>query len=87
MDKKILSIENFIKLGILLGALFTFGYDIKTEVRELIINSKADGRINEQRFSILEASTNDHGMRLNDIDKWRYRVDAILPDEPKIKRK
>lgn len=87
MDKKLFSLENVVKLGILMAAFFTFSYDIKNDVRETIINMKADSRINNARFEVLEASSENLEGRMNVVEKWQIETDAILQERLKIKKK
>lgn len=54
LDQPIISINNFIKVVVLLGALYVNNQDIKQSIRDEIVDRKAEDRIIINRLDAIE---------------------------------
>lgn len=85
-DKKLFSANDFIKLGGLLVSLCGLYFALRSDIRDIRAEQKSDNKIVNSQIELLQAANSRQDNRTNELEKWKYKVDAILNDEPKIKR-
>lgn len=94
LDKKMFSPSDFIKLAGFIGGLVVFYITSQisinakfSEIKEAIINSKADSRILISRVELLEAAKSEQSNRTNELEKFRFQTEAVLSEKLRIKKR
>lgn len=93
LEKKTFSFNDFSKLALTLGTIFSMWYnlkldikDVKTDVSELKTYKRADDLIINGRVSKLEQLADNTSNRTNELEREFIRFQAIMPNRiPEIK--
>jgi len=93
LEKKAFSFNDFIKLAVTLGSIFSMWYnlkldikDVKTEVSDLKTYKTADDLVINGRVLKLEQLAENTSNKTNELEKDFIRFQAIMPNRiPEIK--
>lgn len=59
--------------------------ELKQMISEVKIYKTADDKVVNNRLEKLEYNMSLNSNRINELEKWKYKVDAIIPEKLKIK--
>jgi hypothetical protein len=93
LEKKAFSFNDFAKLALTLGTIFSMWYnlkldikDVKTEVSDLKTYKTADDLVINTKVSRLEQMAENTNNRTNELERNFFRLQAIIPNRiPEIK--
>lgn len=93
LEKKTFSFNDFIKLAVTLGTIFSMWYnlkldikDVKTEVADLKTYKTADDMVINSKVIRLEQLAENTQNRTNQLERDFFKFQAIIPDKiPEIK--
>ena len=95
LEKKAFSFNDFAKLALTLGTIFSMWYnlkldikDVKTEVSDLKTYKTADDLVINSKVTRLEQLAENTSNKANELERDFIRIQAILPNGiPEIKDK